>query len=206
MREELKKKLENLEYNFDQISAPRKEQLRELSSYIQKKYEAEETPQINVICTHNSRRSHLAQLWLLAGASYYQLPPILAFSGGTEATAFHPNAVAAMQKQGFLISLITAGDNPVYEVKWEEKEEGCLSFSKKIETPPNPTKNFMAVMVCSEADKSCPSVTGADSRLALPFDDPKNFDGTAQEGEKYEERALQIGTEMLYALSLVKRS
>jgi hypothetical protein len=33
-------------------------------------------------------------------------------------------------------------------------------------------------MVCSEADKSCPSVDGAELRVGMPYDDPKYFDGT----------------------------
>ena len=58
-------------------------------------------------------------------------------------------------------------------------------------------------MVCSEADEGCPIVPGADFRLALPFDDPKAFDGTPQETQMYWERARQIGLEMLYVMKKV---
>ena len=46
--------------------------------------------------------------------------------------------------------------------------------------------------------KVCPIVAGADFRIALPFEDPKAFDDTPLESEKYTERCRQIGREMLY--------
>jgi arsenate reductase len=42
-------------------------------------------------------------------------------------------------------------------------------------------------------------------RLPVTYDDPKNFDDTPQEEEKYRERVRQIGREMLYAFSKVNR-
>jgi hypothetical protein len=58
-------------------------------------------------------------------------------------------------------------------------------------------------MTCSAADKACPIVFGADARIAIPFDDPKAFDGTDQEAAKYDERCRQIAREMLYVFSRV---
>jgi len=200
---ELHQNIEKLTQDFDSIPADRKTQLETLSAYIQKKYDAQKTPKLIVICTHNSRRSHLGQLWLGAAADYYELPALETYSGGTEATAFNPNAVAAMQRVGFDISKLVEAENPIYKIQWKAPQDAYNAFSKRFEEPPNPTQEFAAIMVCSEADEGCPFVPGTDFRIALPFDDPKAFDGTPQEAEKYDERCQQIGTEMLYVMSKV---
>lgn len=190
---------------FDTISSDRKAQLETLSAYIEKKYSAQKTPKLIVICTHNSRRSHLGQLWLALAADYYKLPTIETFSGGTEATLFHPNAIAAVKRVGFEVSIEAQAKNPIYNIQWKENQEPYQAFSKRFEEAPNPTQEFAAIMVCTEADEGCPFVPGTDFRIALPFEDPKAFDGTPQEAEKYDERCRQIGTEMLYVMSKVSK-
>jgi len=190
---------------FDQIPAARKAQLTSLSDYVRKKMETKETPKLVVICTHNSRRSHIGQIWLAVAADYFQLPAIETFSGGTEATAFNIRAVNAFQKTGFEIAAADAtAENPRYQVSWKEGMKPYEAFSKKYEGAPNPKENFAAIMVCNSADKGCPVVTGCDFRLSLPFDDPKAFDDTDLEQAKYSERIRQIGREVLYSLSQIK--
>ncbi|WP_430411124.1 hypothetical protein [Kordia sp.] len=203
--QELLQNIEKQTQQFDTISGDRKLQLEQLSGYIQQKYADGETPKLIVICTHNSRRSHLGQLWLAAAADYYQLPKLETFSGGTEATAFHPNAIAAVRRIGFKANIAEQAKNPVYHIQWHSGQEAYQAFSKRFEDNPNPTEAFAAIMVCSEADEGCPFVPGTDFRIALPFDDPKAFDGTSQEAAKYDERCKQIGTEMLYVLSKVSK-
>jgi arsenate reductase (thioredoxin) len=46
-------------------------------------------------------------------------------------------------------------------------------------------------------------VVGAEKRISLPFDDPKDFDVTNQEAIKYHERVLEIVREICFAFSLV---
>lgn len=193
---------QDIENEFAQIPTARKEKLLSLSQYFSKKFHSGETPQAIIICTHNSRRSHLGQIWLAVGADYYGLPAIKTFSGGTEATAFNPRAVAALQRVGFDIQADDIGaSNPKYQIQWTEEMKAYPAFSKRFEDAPNPTTDFAAIMVCSEADEACPFVSGTDFRLALPFDDPKAFDGTNLESLKYDERCRQIGREMLFVLS-----
>lgn len=201
----LQETIQHLVSKFDTISSERKKRLLVLAEYLQEKYNAKATPKLIVICTHNSRRSHIGQLWLAVAAEYYQLPMIETFSGGTEATAFHPNAIKAMQGLGFTITVAEdRNPNPIYDIQWAANQNTYQAFSKRYEDTPNPTENFGAIMVCSEADQGCPLVLGADFRLALPFNDPKAFDGTALQDEKYTERALQIGTEILYVFNCIK--
>jgi hypothetical protein len=127
----------------------------------------------------------------------------LTYSGGTEATAFNPRAVAAIRRAGFAVETIAEGDNPVYGVRYMDEMEPMPCFSKVYDRPPNPQQGFAAVMTCSAADEACPIVFGAANRIAIPFDDPKPFDGNEQEAAKYDERCRQIAREMLYVVSRV---
>jgi len=203
--DELLSYTKELEQNFDSIPEERKDKLRSLSEYLSEKWNSNQTPKAIIICTHNSRRSHLGQLWLAAGADYYGLPEIETFSGGTEATAFHPNAVNAVRRAGFKVETKNPdASNPLYQISWKADMDVYRAFSTRFDEAPNPTKEFAAIMVCSEADQGCPFVPGTDFRLALPFEDPKAFDGTDLQDTKYDERCKQIGTEMLFVLSKVE--
>jgi arsenate reductase (thioredoxin) len=158
---------------------------------------------LNFVCTHNSRRSHISQIWAQAAARYYGIENVETFSGGTEATAFNPRAVTAMQQAGFDISTIKDDNNPVYKVKFSNDAPALTVFSKKYDDDFNPKADFAAIMTCSHADENCPFIPGA-KRIALTYDDPKDFDGTPQEATKYTERVHEIGREILYAFSQVK--
>ena len=186
------------------ISGERKKQLDNLVDAIRERLDAGETAKLNFICTHNSRRSHLSQLWAWTAAAHYGVANIETFSGGTEATAFHPRAVNALQQAGFTVEPTTDGSNPIYRVICGDKGSPVNCFSKKYSDPTNPQRDFVAVMTCTHADENCPLITGATRRISLPFDDPKAFDGTPEEAAKYAERCAQIARELLYVFSRVK--
>jgi len=190
---------------FDKIGVARKEKLNILAEYLIKKYQSGSTPKVIVICTHNSRRSHLGQIWLAFGVDYFGLPTIETYSGGTEATAFNPRAVQALKTVGFDINTENeTAENPKYQVKWTREMLPYIAFSTKYDEAPNPIKDFAAIMVCTDADEKCPLVAGMDLRLALPFEDPKAFDDTNLESQMYLERCEQIAREFLYVLHQVK--
>lgn len=199
----LQKTAERLTAEFNQIPESRKEILKQLTQFVQDKAATGKPVYLNFICTHNSRRSHISQLWAQAAAHYYGIKNIVCFSGGTEATAFNPRAVKALQDVGFNISKIKEGDNPVYEVQYAEGDAPVIAFSKKYDDPFNHNQDFAAIMTCSHADSNCPMVLGASKRIALTYDDPKDFDGTPLESAKYVERVNEIGREILYAFSLL---
>ncbi len=196
--------IDQLTAEFQQIPAERKKTLHELTKFVQEKVDSGKPAYLNFICTHNSRRSHLSQLWAQAAAFHYGVKNVSCYSGGTEATAFNPRAVKAMQEAGFQISKTTDGDNPVYEVRFAAEVAPIIAFSKKYDDPFNHNKDFAAIMTCSHADENCPLVLGASGRIALTYDDPKEFDGTPSEAAKYSERVRQIGREIFYAFSQVK--
>lgn len=195
--------LHHLEAEASRIPQERRVILDRLAEYIAVRVAAGLPTHLNFICTHNSRRSHMAQLWAQAAAYYYRIRGVACFSGGTEATAFHPHAIRAMQQAGFDIRVRVEGVNPVYEVRFADDAQPSLAFSKPYDDPSNPSRKFAAVMTCSQADHNCPVIVGSDTRIPLTYDDPKDFDGTPQEAAKYAERVQEIGREILYAFSRV---
>jgi arsenate reductase len=189
---------------FDQIPAARKEQLQRLSDYIASEVRAGKPIRLTFICTHNSRRSHMSQIWASVAAEYYGIRGVESFSGGTEATAFNPRAIAVIDRAGLKVEATTEGKNPHYAVRFrDDKPLDC--FSKAYSDAPNPKEGFCAVMTCSQADKACPVVLGCSQRVAIPFDDPKVSDSTPEEAATYDERCRQIAREILYAFSQVKK-
>ena len=191
---------------FEQIPSERKAQLQKLSLYIQGRVKAGEPARLTFICTHNSRRSHLSQIWAAAAAAHYGVSGVETFSGGTEATAFNPRAIAAVARAGFQVQALDESRNPRQAVRFREASDALVCFSKVYDEVPNPQSEFCAVLTCSDADKSCPNVRGASLRVAIPYEDPKVADNTQGEAAKYDERCEQIAREMLYVFSQVERN
>lgn len=186
------------------VSEERKQVLQPLISYIQEKLDNKEVINLNFICTHNSRRSHLSQVWAQTMAFYYQIPNVNTYSGGTEATAMNATVVKTLIDNGFKIQQLSEGTNPIYSVKYADNTPPIIGFSKKYDDDFNPTSAFGAIMTCSQADEGCPFIAGADKRVPVTYEDPKLYDGTPLEKEKYLERSLQIAAEMHYVFSTVK--
>jgi protein-tyrosine-phosphatase len=196
--------LENLNAEFSEIEEDRRTDLRKMADYITRKRASEKEANLVFICTHNSRRSHMAQIWTQTIAHHLGISGVTTYSGGTDATAFNPRAVAAMKEAGFKIKQRKTSSNPVYAVSFASGVPSMEAFSKKFSDPPNPQEDFCAVMVCSQADEACPHLPGAEKRFSIPYEDPKAYDGTPQESEKYNERSRQIAREMFYLFSRVK--
>lgn len=192
------------EKEFQSISEERKETLRILSNYISEKKTDTAPINLTFICTHNSRRSHMSQLWAQVATFYYKVENIQCYSGGTEATEFNKRSVKALRKAGFKIDKTNESENPLYHVSFVEGMEPIHAFSKKYEHELNPQTGFAAIMTCSDADEACPIVFGANERISITYEDPKVADDTPQEEAKYDERSMQIAREMLYVFSQVK--
>lgn len=186
------------------VSNERKEILQPLIDYIQDKVNSNQEIRLNFICTHNSRRSHLSQIWAQTMAFHLRIQKVFCYSGGTEATAMFPKVVETLSKQGFQIQKLSENSNPVYIVKFDENQHPIICFSKAYFDDFNPKNNFGAIMTCTTADEGCPMVFGAEARFPIKYDDPKAFDGTELMNEKYAERSIQIASEMYYVFSQLK--
>lgn len=191
--------------NIESLTEERKETLQPLIDFIQSKVINQQEIRLNLICTHNSRRSHLSQVWAQTASAYFNIKNVFCYSGGTEATAMFPMVAKTLAKQGFQIKNIADGSNPVYTIKYAENEHPIIGFSKTYDDDFNPQNEFVAIMTCSQADGGCPYIAGAEKRIPITFEDPKAFDNTPQQVEKYEERSLQIATEMFYVFSQIKK-
>ena len=192
------------ELNVSSILEDRKQILQSLIDYIRQKVESSDSINLNFICTHNSRRSHLSQIWAQTMASFYNIKNVHCYSGGTEATAMFPMVAKTLSNQGFLVKSLSEGKNPVYSIKFSENEHPVICFSKTFDDEFNPKSEFAAIMTCSHADENCPIVLGCEKRIPITFEDPKAFDGTPQQAEKYLERSIQIATELKYVFSKIQ--
>ncbi|MDI1354764.1 MAG: protein-tyrosine-phosphatase [bacterium] len=192
---------EDLCQHFDEISAGRKLTLDGLAEYISFKRKQNNLVNLVYICTHNSRRSHFGQIWAKVASVFYHIDGVNTFSGGTESTAFNANAVGALKQIGFRFTILIDGHNPVYEVLFDEMADPIICFSKTYNHPTNPQNNFAAIMTCSEADENCPLIKGADLKFACTYEDPKDFDNTHLQDQKYNERCRQIALETFYLFS-----
>ncbi|MBK8258171.1 MAG: protein-tyrosine-phosphatase [Polyangiaceae bacterium] len=181
-----------------------REKLQKLAETVRTQLSAAGSADLLFVCTHNSRRSHISQILALAAAKRVGLSTIQTFSGGTEATAFNPRAIAALQRVGVEIAP-AEGKNPIYPVSISPGLKPTNAFSKKMDDSSNPSKGFVAVMTCSQADASCPYVPGAAARVAVPYEDPKVADNTPEETARYDERVAQIGRDMAWVFAQVAK-
>lgn len=176
--------------------------LKSLIDYIQSKIDQGQEINLNFICTHNSRRSQFSQIWAQTAADYFGVPG-KCYSGGVEVTAFNERAVASIKRSGFKV--VAQGDNnPIYSVFHSDQHDPIKAFSKLFDNPVNKAEQFAAVMTCSHADENCPFIPGTEQRIAVRYEDPKAFDDSPQEAAKYDERSMQIASEMFYVFSKVR--
>jgi protein-tyrosine-phosphatase len=188
----------------DQIPPDRKRTLEQAAQFIRQHLDAGTPAQLTFVCTHNSRRSHLAQVWAQTAAAYYGVTNIQTASGGTEATACNIRTVKALRRAGFSVADSTGGKNPVYIAQISDAHPGIRLFSKVYDHPDNPQKDFAVLMCCDQADQGCPVVIGAAARFAIHYQDPKVSDNTNAESATYDERCRQIAREMFYMVSQIR--
>jgi arsenate reductase len=196
-----------LEATVNQISKlairdERKAILKPLINYIQTKVDTKQACVLNFICTHNSRRSQLAQIWAQTAADLAGVS-VNCLSGGVAVTAFNERAVASIQRSGFKVEQ-SGSENPRYTISHSEDQEPIVCFSKLYDDTINQAEKFAAIMVCSDADENCPFIPGTEARIPIRYEDPKAFDGTALETSKYDERSMQIAAEMFYVFKNVE--
>ena len=195
--------MQSLTAEFPLIPDDRKVILRNIASYVLKKHEEAGEVHLVFICTHNSRRSHFGQVWAAVAADYFDLKNIHTYSGGTEATAFHPNAIESLRRAGLEVLKTSQESNPVYEVWYNKERSPLMCFSKVYNDPSNPQHHFAAIMTCSDAEENCPFIPGVELRIGTTYEDPKIADGSPQQDQIYDERCRQIAREMSFVFSLV---
>ncbi|MGO1650175.1 MAG: protein-tyrosine-phosphatase [Sphingobacterium sp.] len=187
------------------VNLERQSTLQPLIDFVQQKVNTGEAVDLNFICTHNSRRSHLSQVWAQVASVYFNIRNVQCYSGGTEETAVFPKVVETLASQGLNIFRIADTDNPVYAIKYSDNALPIMGFSKKYDNPFNPASRFAAIMTCSQADDGCPFIPGTERRIPITFEDPKISDNTSEQTQVYTARSVQIAAEMLYVFSTIKQ-
>ena len=206
--------LDTLASDRDGIAEPHHSAGRRLAEWLAEHYRPGITLPVVVVCTGNSRRSMLGAMMGNAAAVFIELPEIRFWSAGTAPSAFNPRTIAALRAIGFQIE--PTGDeapqgaegfpNPRYRVRLGSGEgQELIEFSKALGDPSLPKRGFAAIMVCDQADADCPIVPGAAIRLSMPFPDPKTFDESAQEQERYAAARDAFGRLMMAVLGEVHR-
>ncbi|SUJ21173.1 Protein-tyrosine-phosphatase [Sphingobacterium spiritivorum] len=114
------------------ITDTAKGRLQVLIDYVQQQVNHQQQINLHFICTHNSRRSQLAQIWAQTAAAYYRILNVSCYSGGTETTSLYVKVIAILCKQGFQVYKITDGNNPVYAVKYNANALPVIGFFKNI--------------------------------------------------------------------------
>jgi arsenate reductase len=198
----IKDTISKLDINL--VSKERQAILQPLINFIQTKTTKNEAIRLNFICTHNSRRSHLSQVWAQVMAFHFNIKNVASYSGGTEATALFPKVAETLTGLGFNIEKLSEESNPIYSIQFSDNELPLIGFSKKHDANFNPKNEFCAILTCSSADVGCPFIPGAEKRIPITFEDPKAFDNTKLQTEKYLERCLDIATELKYVFSKVE--
>ena len=183
------------------ISEDRIAKLQPLIDYIKSKREKGQPIRLNFICTHNSRRSQFSQIWAQTAADYFEIPAFC-YSGGVEVTACNERAIRSLERSGFIISK-HGHSNPIFFILQDKDTRPIIVFSKLYDDVINPHGNFATIMTCSHADENCPFIPGAEARIPVRYEDPKEFDDTDLESAKYDERSKQIASEMFYVFSRV---
>lgn len=204
MVEPLQSYLADIVDSFAEIPEDRRVLLDRMAEIISERVQAEEPSPITFICKANSRRSHLGHVWAQTAATYYDIPGIMTFSGGTEATAINIRTVRAFRRAGFSVVQVTDDENPHYLIQYSDAQPAIDAFSKVYDEEGNPTEGYLAALCCD--DKDCPVARGAFAHVSLNYEDPKVADDTPEENARYDERCRQIAIEMFYVMSRVSRA
>jgi arsenate reductase len=190
---------------LEQVAADRQALLRDIAAVMVERLAAGQPADLTFICTHNSPRSHMSQVWAQAAAHVFDLERVRAFSGGTEITACNCRTVLAMRRAGFAIETRRGGENPLLLVRYAEERPPVRAYSKLYHADDNPKRDFIALMTCSKADRSCPVVEGAIARFPIHYMDPRLCDDTPEEAAAYNARCREIAREMFFLMREVRQ-
>ena len=189
--------------SFDSIPLPRKQKLIGLAAELKVALSSSNALNLVFVCTHNSRRSHIGQLWGQLAAHYYGVNNVNSFSAGTEVTELNTNVIEMLQKVGCKVSTFQNVSNPAYLIEFGENQS-LTCFSKLMEHDANPKVDFFAIMMCTEAEANCPFIPGAIHRIGLPFEDPKVYDNTTMVSAAYLSTFEEIGLQILFLFNQIK--
>tara|TARA_Y100001949_G_C15986510_1_gene330879 strand:+ start:2001 stop:2567 length:567 start_codon:yes stop_codon:yes gene_type:complete len=162
----------------------RKKRLDNIASVINENLN--KTRSIVFLCTHNSRRSQICEVWGKVFAEIYR-KKININSAGAFKTVVHSQVYESIVKCGLVV------DNKK-EIFFDKKK-----FKLNSKTIDSLTmKNFIAVMTCSNAEKSCPNDPRSIRNIKMFFNDPRIYDETDKMSREYLNTTIYIAEELNY--------
>ena len=194
-----------LENEFDQIPDNHRQSLEQIGDYLLQKLQSNKDAKVLLISRHNSRRSHMGQLWLMTAAEYYGIGNVATFSGGIEPTELDSRVIRALKKCGFKISTTKRSENPTYLTS-NGPGNSYMVFAKQYNGGQNPTSDFIAVVLSEVVNKKLETIPGADKKVPMLYEDLENFDGSPEEERKYDEGCRQIARAMFYVMQYTKKN
>jgi len=153
------------------------------------------------VCTHNSRRSQIAELLCFAILNYFKVEEIDCLSAGTEQTHVNKRIIKAMRSAGFGIETSGFGDHIKYDLITENAMVKVL-YSKTLDHILRKGPSMITVMVCDDADQNCPYVPDT-IRFSLNYTDPKFSDDSPEEPHVYADKVDEIGRELTHLVSSI---
>lgn len=189
-----------------QIDKQRTKTLLSIAQFIKSELEKSKAVNLNFICSQNSRRSQLAQVWCSYAIEYYNLKGIQSFSGGTNVSSFYRNTVKTLQQVGFKFQIIEfSHQNPHYLISCKDCVQPVIGFSKLYDNEYN-KKPFTAITLCENTEIDCPIISGAVKRFYVPFISPKIYDSTLYQAEKYLELNKNIAGEIHFIFNHLNKT
>jgi len=136
------------------------------------------------ICTHNSRRSQLCEVWGSILSKRFNLD-LFFYSAGTKKTEVYTEVIKSLQRAGLEIDM---------EGKIKLMHNQIELHSKTLDEIKE--DEFIAMMTCSDAEKNCPVDQRSKKNIILFYDDPKKYDRTIHESNEYDKTCRLIASEL----------
>ena len=155
---------------FGLVETDRRLRLDAIASYVRSKVRQQRAASLLFLGRHNSRRSHLAQVWAQTVAAWCEVGVVISYSAGVQPTRLAPAAVDALRRAGFVVDL---GQDPsTAKVSFRADAPPMICYAKDYEALQVPQRNWCAVSVDAGVAAGFPALDEAEERVVLPLEDP----------------------------------
>jgi protein-tyrosine-phosphatase len=149
-------------------------------------------------CSENSFRSQASQVFVQTLCYAKKYRKIKVYSAGITVTEVNPKLIAFLSKIGYRITKTDKDGKSIYEVRFSDKADPIILFSKIITDNSLPKKDITSIVVCNVASENdCAALKTETSPLNLPFQKVAPSDPD----DKIESILKSIAAEMLYVTS-----
>lgn len=146
-------------------------------------------------CSENSFRSQASQVFAQTLCAVNKRRKVKVFSTGVVATEVDPRLISYLKKIGYKVSSTMKEGKTTYELKYNDRSDPIILFSKEPTDKTLPKSNITSIIVCDmQTETECKHLQTATSPVKLPFVKITKEDPDA----KIESTIRNIATEMAY--------